>query len=175
MWRFQGHSLSAITLFCAFWIKQKAAGMKFSLNMCRGISFALCKRHFPAFPFAFSAVPKRPNWCLTIKRRLQSLLWHCSPLRERLMIEGWERGRQRGQKGRWIYVFVGAHLCTCVMNPHLQCGQHYLFHRGEVGLPEELSLLSEGQDLILVDGAHRGWNLQTTNSGQSEGNTEAGF
>lgn len=52
----------------------------------------------------------------------------------------------------------------CVLNPHLQCGQHYLFHRGEVRLPEKLSLLSEGQDLILVDGAHGGRNLQTTNS-----------
>lgn len=49
-----------------------------------------------------------------------------------------------------------------VWTPHLQRGQHYLFHRGEVGFPEELSLLSEGQDLISVDGAHRGRNLQKT-------------
>lgn len=48
-----------------------------------------------------------------------------------------------------------------VLNPHLQCGQHYLFHRREVGLPQELSLLSEGQDLILVDGADGGRDLQT--------------
>jgi len=46
--------------------------------------------------------------------------------------------------------------------PHLKRGQHYLFHGGEVGLPEELSLLSEGQDLILVDGAHRGRDLRRT-------------
>lgn len=50
-------------------------------------------------------------------------------------------------------------MCVCV-NPHLQRGQHYLFHRGEVGLPQELCLLPEGQDLILVDGAHRGRDLQ---------------
>lgn len=60
--------------------------------------------------------------------------------------------------------------CTCVSaNAHLQCGQHYLLHRGEVGLPQELRLLSEGQDLILVDGAHRGRDLQTTNNSQADG------
>lgn len=63
----------------------------------------------------------------------------------------------------------------CVLNPHLQCGQHYLFHGGEVRLPEELSLLSEGQDLILVDGVHRGWNLQTTKSSQSALSPKAAF
>lgn len=57
---------------------------------------------------------------------------------------------------------------TCTSgNAHLQCGQHYLLHRGEVGLPQELRLLPEGQDLILVDGAHRGRDLQTTNSSQA--------
>lgn len=50
-------------------------------------------------------------------------------------------------------------MCVCVFSAHLQCGQHYLLHRREIGLPEELSLLSEGQDLILVDGAHRGRDL----------------
>lgn len=54
-------------------------------------------------------------------------------------------------------------LCMCVLTPHLQGGQNNLFHRGEVGFPEELSLLSEGQDLVLVDGAHRCGNLQRTN------------
>ncbi len=63
----------------------------------------------------------------------------------------------------------------CVLNTHLQCGQHYLFHRGEVCLPEELSLLSEGQDLILVDGAHGGRNLQMTNSSQSALSTDLGL
>lgn len=48
----------------------------------------------------------------------------------------------------------------CVWTPHLQCGQHNLLHRGEVRLPEELGLLSEGQDLILVDGANRGRDLE---------------
>lgn len=47
-----------------------------------------------------------------------------------------------------------------VWTPHLQCGQHNLLHRGEVRLPEELGLLSEGQDLILVDGANRGRDLE---------------
>ena len=58
-------------------------------------------------------------------------------------------------------------VSTCVFNPHLQCGLHYLLHGGEVGLPEELSLLAEGEDLILVDGAHRGWDLQQKDSSQS--------
>lgn len=53
---------------------------------------------------------------------------------------------------------------TFVLRAHLQSGQHDLLHRGEVGLPQELSLLPEGQDLVLVDGAHRGGDLPTTNS-----------
>lgn len=55
-------------------------------------------------------------------------------------------------------------VCMCAASPHLQRGQHYLLHGGEVGLPQELSLLSQGQDLILVDGAHGGRDLRTTNS-----------
>lgn len=66
-----------------------------------------------------------------------------------------------------VCVCVCVNLCMSVSSPHLQRGQHYLFHRGEVGLPEELSLLSEGQDLILVDGAHRGGNLQQTTNSQT--------
>lgn len=58
-------------------------------------------------------------------------------------------------------------VCVFVLDPHLQRGQNDLLHRREVGLPEELSLLSEGQDLILVDGAHGGWDLQTTSSSRS--------
>ena len=37
---------------------------------------------------------------------------------------------------------------------YLQCGQYDLLHRVEVSLPQELGLLSQGQNLILVDGAH---------------------
>lgn len=53
---------------------------------------------------------------------------------------------------------------TVSLSSHLQCGQNNLFHGGEVSFPEELRLLSEGQDLILVDGVHRGGNLQRTNA-----------
>lgn len=65
-----------------------------------------------------------------------------------------------------VYVSVCACVCVCG-NAHLQRGQHYLLHRGEVGLPQKLRLLSEGQDLVLVDGAHRGRDLQAAKKQQS--------
>lgn len=83
---------------------------------------------------------------------------------ERKAGDGGGRGERKAARPKLLEVVC---VCVCVLNPHLQRGQHYLFHRGEVGLPEELSLLSKGQDLILVDGAHGGWDLWTTNSQHS--------
>lgn len=64
----------------------------------------------------------------------------------------------------WIGVFMQCLYCNncyclCVqvlhcMSVYLECGQYNLLHRVEVGLPQELGLLSQGQDLILVNGAH---------------------
>lgn len=61
-----------------------------------------------------------------------------------------------------------------MLRAHLQSGQHDLLHRGEVGLPQELSLLPEGQDLVLVDGAHRGGDLSTTVTGLELGDSNEG-
>lgn len=37
---------------------------------------------------------------------------------------------------------------------YLQSGQYYLLYRVEVSLPQELGLLSQGKDLVLVDGSY---------------------
>ena len=53
-------------------------------------------------------------------------------------------------------------VCVCASVPacaYLQRGEHYPLNRVEVGIPEELCLLPEREDLILVDGAHRGRDL----------------
>lgn len=98
------------------------------------------------FNLAFSLRPQTAKIGPTVKRRLQRVCCDtAAPLRDKTVME--EQERKDG--------------CVLVLNPHLQCGQHYLFHGREVGLPEELSLLSEGQDLILVDGADGGRDLQT--------------
>lgn len=44
---------------------------------------------------------------------------------------------------------------------YLQSGQYDLLHRVEVSLPQELGLLSEGKDLVLVDGSHCWRDLKT--------------
>lgn len=42
---------------------------------------------------------------------------------------------------------------------HLQSGVHDLVHGGEVGIPQELCLLLEGQHTLRVDAAHGGGDL----------------
>lgn len=142
--------------------ERKAACEKFSANMGQNFSSTLCKQHFPPFYFAFGLV-ERPQWHLRIKKKIAE-----SAVTPQIDDGGVGERKAKRPKGWAVYVCVSVNLCSmCVWSPHLQRGQHYLFHRGEVGLPEELSLLSEGQDLILVDGAHRGGNLQQTTNSQT--------
>lgn len=43
----------------------------------------------------------------------------------------------------------------------LQCGEDYLVHGGEVGFPQHLGPLSQGQDSLISDRSHCGWHLRT--------------